>query len=127
MRIPPEPKPDNNVGNLWIPFYQRVRTLFEAMRRRGFDPVIFEGKRSQERQDWLYNYSRLFAIGKKPKTWTRTASKHLVGKAVDVVSKKSLWANPAFYQALQEEVNKISGIRTLAPLESCHVEWTGEQ
>ena len=119
-----EPPIDNDPSHLWPPFYQRIQTLFDALIKRGFDPKIFEGKRSQERQDWLYGYGRTHHKGCKPITWTRE-SKHLVGKAVDVISKKSLWASSAFYTALREEVEKISGIGTLYPAESCHVQWNG--
>jgi hypothetical protein len=121
---PKEPPVDNNPAHLWLPFYQRIQVLFRAMEQRGFDPIIFEGKRTEERQDWLYGYGRTHHIGCKPKTWT-THSKHLTGKAVDIISKSHLWASAAFYTALREEVMRISGIGTLYPLEACHVEWKG--
>lgn len=127
-----EPKRDNNTANLAFYFLQRIHILFDRLKARGFDPEIFEGYRTNSRQIWLYGYGRTHHIGCKPKTWTRHG-KHNVndsqgkpcGKAVDVISKKDYWSNPAFYNALQEEVNAISGIETLTPTEQCHVQWTG--
>jgi hypothetical protein len=127
-----EPPIDNNPSHLWLPFYQRIQTLFDALTKRGFDPMIFEGYRSQERQDWLYGYGRTHHKKSKPKTWTKE-SKHSkttdggkpCAKAADVVSKSKLWASSAFYTALREEVAKISGIGTLYPQEACHVQWNG--
>jgi hypothetical protein len=132
MREAVEPKRDTDVTHIWLPFYQRITKLADAMRLRGFDPIIFEGFRSLARQDWLYGYGRTHHLGKKPKTWTHD-SKHCkqdlngkpAAKAVDIVSAKYLWSSTAFYTALREEVEKISGIDTLYPTESCHVQWTG--
>lgn len=120
--IPPEPKRDNTLDGL-VPYVrERVEKVILRMKMRGLDPIPFEGKRSYARQLWLYAFGRKFAIGKPKKTWT-LKSKHLAGKAADIVSKSRLWNHPKFYDALAEEAKK-EGLAVL-DIERCHVEWQG--
>jgi len=59
---------------------------------------------------------------RKPVTWTMH-SRHIVGKAVDIISGEGGWNDPAFFDALSEEAN-ISGCVVLT-MERCHVQWDG--
>lgn len=103
---------------------ERVERILERMRARGFDPMVFETHRSQERQNWLYGIGRTHDFHRKPVTWTKTGSKHLVGKAADIISRKDFWnAPPAFWIALRQEANK-EGMHVLRA-EKCHIEWRG--
>lgn len=100
----------------------RVQRVLEAMKSRKFDPVVFEAKRTAERQSYLYSIGRTRELHRKPVTWT-LKSKHLSGKAVDIISKTRGWNWPAFYDALQEEAAK-EGLETI-PVERCHIQWEG--
>ena len=115
-----EPKRCNDVDAL-VPYVaSRVRTVLARMEARGFDPVVFETKRSLDRQLWLYAQGR---TRKGPKiTWTLT-SKHITGKAVDIISRSRGWYWAAFFDALRVEGEKV-GLHTI-PKEGCHLEWRG--
>ena len=117
-----EPKRTNAIDKLWGPLQPRVHRLFAAMGDQGFDPVAFETLRTMARQRWLYGYGRTHHRNKRPVTWTMQ-SKHLVGKAIDVISKKHGWGNPKFYQALHREAKKVCLHRIAR--EACHLEWRG--
>jgi len=49
-------------------------------------------------------------------------SKHLVGKAVDIVSRSRWWAWPEFFLVLGREAEK-EGMHNLAPHELCHIQY----
>ena len=123
MSIPKEPPRVKDISSLWEPFRQRVELLLTRMRSRGYDPVIFEAKRTRERQQWLYGFGRTHHLASRPVTWTLD-SRHIPGKAVDIISKSRGWQYTAFYLALREEAERIPGLRVLW-IEACHVEWTG--
>jgi hypothetical protein len=115
-----EPTRNKDINSLEPYVRDRVIKLLDAMKHRGFDPIIFEAHRSIERQKWLYGIGRTHQLDRRPVTWT-LRSKHLVGKACDIVSKSHLWDYPAFYKALKQEAKKV-GLKTLR-VEQCHVEW----
>lgn len=109
--------------SLLVPYVEaRVRRIIDRMHERGFDAIAFETGRSPERQDWLYGIGRTHDLGRKPVTWTHS-SKHIVGKAADIISKSRGWRWPEFYKALKQEANR-EGMRVLTK-EQCHVEWRG--
>lgn len=114
-----EPPRNNNPELLDTHFHAALDRLMGLMRSNGYDPVIFEGLRTEERQKWLYGVGRTHSKNRKPVTWT-LKSKHLKGMAADVISKKRLWNWPAFYVALKKNA-AACGLRTLKS-EGCHVE-----
>ena len=122
MSVAKEPKRNADIDSLVDYVAVRVRALLRAMEARGFDPLLFEARRSPERQRWLYGVGRTHSLQRKPVTWT-LRSKHLTGKAADIISKSRGWAHPAFFRALREESARV-GLATLA-VELCHVEWQG--
>ena len=117
-----EPPIQNDIDLLWEPFRAKVETLLGRMTNRGFDPRPFETLRTGERQKWLYGYGRTHHIGCKPKTWTMQ-SRHIPGKAVDIISKSRFWDWPEFFVALKQEAKKL-GLNVLE-VEQCHVQWAG--
>lgn len=123
MNNPPEPKRQATLDKLFPPFKAKIDLLIRRMTARHFDPAIFESIRTPQRQKWLYGYGRTHHIGKKPKTWTMN-SRHIPGKAVDIISFSRFWDWPEFYEALREEVHKIPELE-LIPQEICHVQWHG--
>ena len=114
-----EPKRDNSLESLTPAMKAKVLQLLAAMKARGFDPVVFEAKRSQARQNWLYSIGRTRQTWRKPITWT-THSFHLRGNAVDIISKRYGWSNSAFYVVLWQEAHKL-GLRTINK-EQCHIQ-----
>jgi hypothetical protein len=96
-----------------------VQKLIHAMVQEGFDPVVYESKRTIERQKWLYGVGRTHDMNRKPITWTMN-SLHLAGKACDIISKAHGWNDPAFFLALKKEAVKV-GLTTI-PQEGCHVQ-----
>jgi len=120
-RTPKEPPRNRDIDSLEWYVADRVRQIIAAMEARGFDPIVFEARRSQERQRWLYGVGRTHSLSRKPVTWTMN-SRHIVGKAADIISKSRLWWHPAFYDALETEAIRV-GMRVL-PQERCHVEWS---
>jgi peptidoglycan L-alanyl-D-glutamate endopeptidase CwlK len=129
-----EPARDSNINSLVSYVRDRVLRVMTAMIMRGFDPVLYETKRTKERQQWLYGKGRTHAQCKSagvpveyanPKadivTYT-LISKHIVGKAADIISCSKLWNHPAFFKALREEAAK-EGLKTLS-FEGCHIEWS---
>ncbi len=115
-----EPVRCRDIDSLWEPFRRKVERLLERMTELGFDPMVFEAARSRERQEWLYGFGRTHHKGSKPVTWTMN-SRHLVGKAADIISKSRGWSWPEFYAALKAEAQRL-GLATIAQ-EGCHVQW----
>ncbi len=115
-----EPKRDAKLDDLEPYVADRVRQVIDAMRARGFDPVVFETRRSLERQRWLYGVGRTHSLRRKPITWTMF-SRHLAGKAADIISRSRGWDWPEFYDALAEEAGD-AGLHGI-PHEGCHIQW----
>ena len=129
-----EPKRDNTLDNVAGYVANRVQRVIARMQVRGFDPMVFEGKRSSQRQRWLYGQGRSKlqcmkagispAYSRPGSIVTKTLdSKHIPGKAVDIISKSTLWSNPAFFAALKQEAAK-ENLHVLN-FEQCHIEWRG--
>ncbi len=122
MASPPEPKRQTTLNDLDPAFAGKVRFLLAAMTARHFDPIVFESLRTVARQAWLIGVGRTHSRWRKPVSWIKDPHKgpHVLGKAVDIISKKHLWNNPKFFAALKQEARKL-GLRTIAK-EGCHVE-----
>jgi len=117
-----EPKRETKLVLLVPYFRNRVIALLDRMKARGFDPVVFETRRSKKRQQYLYWIGRRIQKNRKPVTWTMN-SRHNVGKAVDIISGEYGWNDKAFFDALAEEAN-IQGLHVIST-ERCHVQWEG--
>jgi len=115
-----EPARRTDMDSLWEPFRRKVERLLERMKERGFDPIVFDALRTRERQEWLYGFGRTHHKNRKPITWTMN-SRHLVGKAADIVSRSRGWSWPEFFAALKSEAEML-GLETI-PQEGCHVQW----
>jgi len=114
-----EPKRNTDINSLEPYLIPRVQAILDGMKKRGFDPIIFEARRTGERQFWLMTSGNK---NHKPVTWT-LKSKHIIGKAVDIISKKNLWLDAKFYKALKQEAKKQS-MHTISR-EQCHLQWEG--
>ncbi len=114
-----EPARTKEISTLAEPFRSRVKQLIAAMTAHGYDPVVFEARRSAARQQYLYGFGRTHHVGKRPVTWT-LKSRHLTGTAVDIISKSRLWSWPGFYDALKHHAEAL-GLHVLN-IEQCHVQ-----
>ena len=86
-----------------IDFESKIPQLFDAMRSKGWEPVIASGMRTQEEQ------AEKVKLG-----YSKTMkSKHLTGDALDIVDKRYGWDGPAsdvkfkFWQDLGSEAQKL--------------------
>lgn len=117
-----EPKRIKDPNKLWQPFRVKVDLLVEWLKEEGEDPLIYETFRTNDRQKYLYAIGRTIQKNRKPVTYTMK-SRHLVGKAVDIISRKNLWNDPMFFLKLKQGAKRF-GLRVLS-FEQCHVEWIG--
>lgn len=128
----PEPKRSNDISLLSAQFrlkFDLFRKEVIALRK---DAVIFEAKRTKERQQRLRDESNRREKLWQPRiTWT-LQSKHLTGDAVDIVfmddertpqyDNKPSRVGP--YDALIKIAKKY-GIENLRPRETCHFQDNG--
>lgn len=95
----------------------RVLNILLEMRREGFDPYCNQGKRRPAQQ---------IANVKKGVSWT-LFSKHLVGKAADIIDAKLGWgASKAFWAALAaacRHQGMFWGGLWPKLIDKAHVEW----
>lgn len=117
---PREPKRECRLARLDAKFRVKVLLLLQWMRDRGCDPEVFETRRSQRRQEWLYGIGRTHHLRRRPVTWARV-SQHQFGAAVDIVSETRGWDWPRFFDLLEEGAERL-GLETL-PHDRCHVQW----
>lgn len=108
-------------------FAGKVKAAFAELEAQGFDPFVFEGARTQQRQAYLYgqgrpDYTTYGRAGSKI-TWTLSASKHgtYPARAVDVISKSTYWKDPAFFAAWGKAA-QAQGLRWLGPTDQPHAE-----
>ncbi len=90
---------DRDPQNLLKPFAKKLNVLFRRMRARGFQPMLWEGRRSVERAAQLA----------KQGTGTKR-SMHALGAAADIVdgSTGNPWkASLGFWTALGQETRKL--------------------
>lgn len=108
-------------------FAVKVKAAFADLEAQGFDPYVFEGARTQQRQAYLYGQGRpTFAVyGRDGRavTWTLDASKHgaYPARAVDVISKSTYWSDPKFFEAWGKAAT-AQGLRWLGPKDQPHAE-----
>jgi hypothetical protein len=102
---PPEPPPMKSIECLAPKFRAKVAAMLAQLSAIGFDPIISESCRSDERQEWLYGFGRDWDDGRGVVTQAHTGARswHRYGLAVDVISLKRGWDAPdAFWETLGE-------------------------
>lgn len=108
-------------------FASKVKAAFADLEAQGFDPYVFEGARTQQRQAYLYGQGRtdFTTYGRTGDrvTWTLDASKHgtYPCRAVDVISKSTYWGDPKFFAAWGKAA-QAQGLRWLGPKDQPHAE-----
>jgi hypothetical protein len=108
---PPEEVPVRRDLSLLAPRFRRdVLRLLVRMQERGFDPIVAEAFRDDDRQRYLYGFGREYDDGRGVVTNAATAAKswHGFGLAVDIISASKGWDAPeGFWTALGEECREI--------------------
>lgn len=87
-------RPDDLDG-LVPSFRRQVEALLGALRRRGFQPVVVDGRRTQDEAD--ANATR--GAGSR-------RSMHMWGVAADFADRATRWSDPAFFAALGEQAER---------------------
>lgn len=106
---PPEPPVQRGIDCLAPLFRQKVQAMLANLTNDGFDAVIAESCRSDERQAWLYGMGREYDDDRGIVTNAPNGnhSWHKFGLAVDVISRKQGWNAPAaFWVALGRAAHK---------------------
>lgn len=88
-------KPDDLDG-LVPSFRQKVELLLAIMRRRGFNPVVVDGKRTQDEA----NANQAKGTGSKN-------SMHMWGVAADFADRDTAWAEDKFFDTLGMEAKRL--------------------
>lgn len=120
---PMTPAINNDISSLDPQFRKKFDLWRKEVITKYPNAVVFETKRSQLRQDWLYAQGRTRPW--KIVTWTKN-SNHKEWKAVDIVFRNNWKLERAWpYNDLIVMAKKY-GIKNLAPKELCHFEddWT---
>jgi hypothetical protein len=107
---PPEIPASRDMTKLAPLFAEKVFTVLADMKARGFDAIVREGFRSDERQAWLYGFGREYDDDRGNVTGAPTGAKswHRYGLAVDIVSATLEDDAPAaFWTALMEVAESI--------------------
>lgn len=109
-------------------FRDAVERVLERMQEAGFQAVVAESIRSNEREEYLYGFGRTYDDGRGIVTHSKDCahSWHCFGLAVDIVDAKLAWDAPAkFWRALRaaaEEEGLVSGAVFSDP-DLPHVQW----
>lgn len=100
---PAEPPVIRDLECLAPGFRAKLTRMLAHLSSLGFDPVIAESCRTDERQAWLYGFGREYDDGRGVVTHADTGDHgwHKFGLAVDVISLAHGWDAPAeFWKAL---------------------------
>ena len=106
--VPAEVPVIRSLEGLAPKFRTQVAALMNHLADNGFDPVIVESLRSDERQRYLYRFGRDYDDGRGIVTNSPIGqtSWHFYGLAVDVISRVERWDAPdAFWSALGVSAN----------------------
>ncbi len=117
-----EPKRDNSISSLDPNFRKKFDPWWAEVIKTYPNARLFETRRSDERQKWLYGIGRTHDLQKKPVTRILT-SRHMLGTAVDVVFVQkdgNIGRNWPYGDLIV--MAKKYGIRNLKPAETCHFE-----
>lgn len=102
--IPPEPPRRSDLSACAPQFAARVADVLSSMKAQGFDPVVYEALRTEDRQRWLYGFGRQYDDDRGIVTHVddpRTGW-HFFGLATDIISAAHGWDNSRFFDALAD-------------------------
>lgn len=108
--IPREVPRSANLEECAPKFADKIRQLLLRLTEQGYDPIVYEATRTDDRCAWLYGFGRDYDDGRGIVTNAKTgeASWHRYGLAVDIISRKDGWNAPdGFWAALRTEAVKL--------------------
>lgn len=126
--IPKEPPRSADVSRCAPRFAEKIARVIQRMEQQGYDPIVYEAGRSEERQVWLHGFSREYDDGRGCVTHAATAFKawHIYGLAVDIISRSKGWDAPdGFWACLRTEA-EAEGLEAGAKWKMAdkpHVQW----
>lgn len=88
-------------------FALAIGLIVTDLKAQGFDPLVFETLRNDDRQRYIYGFGRMYDDGRGVVTYSQEADDtwHGFGLAADLISAKDGWSNPAFFKALRDSAN----------------------
>ena len=101
--IPREPPREDSLSGCAPKFADAVIALLSDLTAQGFDPILYETLRTNERQTWLYGFGRDYDDDRGIVTHAETAEWewHHYGVAADIISKGHGWNSSSFFLALE--------------------------
>ena len=101
-QVPPEPPRETSLDGCAPKFSAQIESVLDDLAEQGFDPVVYESLRTQERQRWLHGFGRDYDDGRGIVTNVEDAQVgwHFFGLATDIISKSRGWDWPEFFDAL---------------------------
>lgn len=117
--MPPLPRPPREVpvvrtlDGLAPKFRDALLATVRDMEAWGYDPLIFETLRTDERQQFLHGFSRKYDDGRGRVTNSRDADEswHFYGLAADIVSATLYWKAPWDFWATLGLAARRNGLR----------------
>lgn len=104
--VPREPPRSANLDECAPKFAEKIRQLVARLESQGYDPLVYEVMRTDERCAWLYGFGRDYDDGRGIVTHAASGERswHRYGLAVDIVSRSLAWNAPdGFWAALRTE------------------------
>lgn len=87
---------EDDINLLILPFRDKVKTLIQRLKNKGFDPVLRDSGRTAKEAAVFAN-----------KGTGILKSLHLTGAAADIISRSKGWSSPEFFQALGKEAKAL--------------------
>lgn len=112
----PEPPRITALDGLAPRFRAKVERVLQGLRDAGFDPIVFESLRTDERQWYLYGFGRDYNDGRVEDGQFVTNSQdgdetwHHFGLAVDIVSRSKLWRAPNEFWKKLHQLARANGL-----------------
>jgi hypothetical protein len=108
--IPREVPRHANLDECAPKFAAKIRELVTRLEAQGYDPLVYEALRTDERCAWLYGFGREYDDGRGLVTNAATGAKswHHYGLAVDIISRAKEWsAADGFWAAVRTEASAL--------------------
>lgn len=125
--IPIEPPRQHDLSVCAPLFASAVTGVLAALSAQGFDPIVYEAVRSDERQVWLYGFGRDYDDGRGIVTHAQTTTNgwHGYGLAADIISAAHGWDSGAFFDALRiaAESHGLTSGSSWRMQDRPHVQW----
>jgi hypothetical protein len=112
--VPNEVPRESSTSGLAPKFRAQLDAVIDDMRLAGYDAVVFETLRTDERQKFIHGFGRLYDDGRGIVTHSADADEtwHGFGLAADIVSRSRLWNAPDEFWKKLHQVARAHGLRS---------------